>query len=105
MKTLFLPALIYYVSWIPFFVVREKVIEISIGGVLLVSSEIKHLIVYYFPITLLALIPVLLLWVSDRSKRMKKLEQRLENTEQLLSETEAKLEKKERIKYGSLTGF
>ena len=32
-------------------------------------------------------------------------EQRLENTEQLLAETEAKLMKKEKIKYGSLRGF
>jgi uncharacterized membrane protein len=105
MKTLFLSALIYYVSWIPWWFVKSNSITILYNGVEVLNEEIMFLAHFYFPLTLLSFFPVLVWLVANRNKKIRKLEQKLENTEQLLSETEAKLEKKERIKYGSLTGF
>lgn len=105
MKPFLLSAFIYYLSWLPFYVVRDRLITISINNIVLASTEIKHLAIWYFPFTLFAVIPILLVFLFNRNKQIKKLESKLENAKQLQLDTEIKLNRKELIKYNSLRGF
>lgn len=105
MKYYAISATIYYASWIPWWFVKRNSITILYNGVEVLNEEIMFLAHFYFPLTLLSFFPVLVWLVVNRNKKIRKLEQKLENTEQLLAETEAKLMRKEKIKYNSLRGF
>jgi hypothetical protein len=105
MRTFLSSAFIYYLSWLPFYFVKDKLVTISINNIVLAETEIKYLVIWYFPFTLLALIPILLMFLFNRNKRIRKLESKLENAKQLQFETEVKLNRKERIKFGSLSGY
>jgi len=106
MKVFAFSTLMFYLSWLPFWVVRNEVIGISINNVALMETELKYLAWFYLPVSLLvSSIPILIFWIRNLKARNRRNQVKLEGALRENASLQIQLDKKETVKFGSLRGY
>lgn len=74
----------YYLSWIPFFLLREKVVVLEVGEFAL-KSQVKDLTLLYLAFTTLPFVFGFLIFqkwiIKEKNKEIKKLEKQISEKE------------------------
>jgi len=106
MKVFAFSTVVFYLSWLTVWVVRNEVIQVSLNNVSMVETELKYLAWFYLPVSLLvSSIPILIFWIASLKARNRRSQVKLEGALRHNASLQIQLDKKERVKYGSLRDY